>query len=113
MACVGGGNANPRGFQALDSALETALQLALSVPLVDVNAFPKLCKAYFIFFEILFRNHIGAVVALDTPVFMRVMHSLHDGLQVCVRVCIYFWMSWPGWTEVVERYIFSVFIDIC
>ncbi|CAM9433954.1 unnamed protein product [Ascophyllum nodosum] len=67
--------------KALDSALETALQLALSVPLVDVNAFPKLCKAYFIFFEILFRNHIGAVVALDTPVFMRVMHSLHDGLQ--------------------------------
>lgn len=69
--------------QALDSALETALQLALSVPLADVTAFPKFCKAYFVFFEILFRNHIAVVVALDTPVFMRVMHALHEGLQVC------------------------------
>ncbi|CAN0553100.1 unnamed protein product, partial [Laminaria digitata] len=66
---------------ALDSALETALQLALSVPLADVTAFPKLCKAYFVFFEILFRNHITVVLALDTPVFMRVMQALHEGLQ--------------------------------
>lgn len=68
--------------QALDSALETALQLALTVPLTDVTAFPKLCKAYFVFFEILFRNHIAVVLALDTPVFMSVMHALHEGLQV-------------------------------
>lgn len=67
--------------QALDNALETALQLALSVPLVDVTAFPKLCKAYFVFFEILFRNHIAVVLALETPVFMRVMQGLHEGLQ--------------------------------
>lgn len=58
------------------------MQLALSVPLADVTAFPKLCKAYFAFFEILFRNHIAVIVALDTPVFMRVMHALHEGLQV-------------------------------
>ncbi|CAM9777558.1 unnamed protein product, partial [Sphacelaria rigidula] len=68
--------------KALDNALETALNLALSVPLADVTAFPKLCKSYFVFFEILFRNHIAVVVALDTPVFMRVMHALHEGLQV-------------------------------
>ncbi|CAN0057585.1 unnamed protein product, partial [Discosporangium mesarthrocarpum] len=67
--------------KALESALETALQLALSVPLADVMAFPKLCKAYFLFFEILFRNHIGVIMALDTPVFMRVMQALHEGLQ--------------------------------
>lgn len=73
-------------MQALDNALETALQLALSVPLADVTAYPKLCKAYFVFFEILFRNHITVVVALDTPVFMRVMHALHEGLQVSVCV---------------------------
>lgn len=75
--------------QALDNALETALQLALSVPLADVTAYPKLCKAYFVFFEILFRNHITVVVALDTPVFMRVMHALHEGLQVLLpcRCC--------------------------
>lgn len=52
------------------------------MPLADVTAYPKLCKAYFVFFEILFRNHIQVVVALDTPVFMRVMHALHEGLQV-------------------------------
>ena len=64
--------------------METALQLALSVPLADVTAFPKLCKAYFVFFEILFRNHITVLLALDTPVFMRVMQALHEGLQVRV-----------------------------
>ncbi|CAM9146814.1 unnamed protein product, partial [Choristocarpus tenellus] len=67
--------------KALEHALETALQLALSVPLADVMAFPKLCKAYFSFFEILFRNHMGIIAALDTPVFMRVMQALHEGLQ--------------------------------
>ncbi|CAM9455170.1 unnamed protein product, partial [Phaeothamnion confervicola] len=67
--------------KALDNALETALQLALSVPLADIMAFPKLCKGYFSFFEILFRNHIQVVLALDTVVFMQVMQAQHEGLQ--------------------------------
>lgn len=66
---------------ALDSALETALKLALQIPLPDVMAYPKLCKTYFYFFEVLFRNHIGVVLRLDAPVFSQILRAVHDGLS--------------------------------
>lgn len=41
----------------------------------------QLSKAYFAFFEVLFRNHIAAVLSLATPVFLQVVQALHEGLQ--------------------------------
>ena len=67
--------------RALDSALDVALRLALTVPLDDINAYPKLSKAYYSFIEILFRNHRKPAFALDTTVFMQIMSTVHDGLQ--------------------------------
>ena len=67
--------------RALESSLDVALQMALSVPLDDVNAYPKLSKAYYSFIEILFRSHRKTVFALDTTVFMQIMTTVHDGLQ--------------------------------
>jgi len=67
--------------RALESALDVALQMALSVPMDDINAYPKLSKAYYSFVEILFRNHKKTVFALDTSVFMQIMTTVHDGLQ--------------------------------
>jgi exportin-7 len=67
--------------RALESALDVALQMALSVPLEDINAYPKLSKAYYSFVEILFRSHKKTVFALDTAVFMQIMTTVHDGLQ--------------------------------
>jgi exportin-7 len=67
--------------RALDSALDVALRLALTVPLDDINAYPKLSKAYYSFIEILFRNHRKPAFALDTNVFMQIMSTVHDGLQ--------------------------------
>jgi exportin-7 len=67
--------------RALENALDVALQLALSVPLDDINAYPKLSKAYYSFAEILFRSHKKTVFALDTTVFMQIMTTVHDGLQ--------------------------------
>lgn len=55
--------------------------MALSVPFQEVMAFPKLAKAYFAFFEVLFRNHINSVLSLGTPVFLQVIQAQHDGLQ--------------------------------
>ena len=67
--------------RALENALDVALQMTLSVPMDDVNAYPKLSKAYFSFIEILFRNHQKTAFALDTNVFMQIMATVHDGLQ--------------------------------
>jgi exportin-7 len=67
--------------RALDSALDVALTMALSVPLDDINAYPKLSKAYYSFIEILFRSHRKTVFALDTNVFLQIMTTVHDGLQ--------------------------------
>lgn len=67
--------------QALDNSLDIALQMALSVPLDDVVAYPKLSKAFYGFVEIIFRNHQKTVFALDTVVFMQLMTAVHEGLQ--------------------------------
>jgi exportin-7 len=67
--------------RALENALDVALRMALTVPLDDINAYPKLSKAYFSFIEILFRNHRRTAFALDTNVFMQIMSTVHDGLQ--------------------------------
>ncbi|KAL3918381.1 MAG: hypothetical protein SGILL_004261 [Bacillariaceae sp.] len=66
---------------ALSSSLATALKMALSVPLDDINAYPKLSKAYYSFIEILFRSHKKTVFALDTNTFLQIMNTVHDGLQ--------------------------------
>jgi exportin-7 len=67
--------------QALDSSLDITLQMALSIPLDDVVAYPKLSKAFYGFIEIIFRNHQKTVFALDTLVFMQLMTAVHEGLQ--------------------------------
>eukprot|EP00586_Coscinodiscus_wailesii_P002586 CAMPEP_0172484254 /NCGR_PEP_ID=MMETSP1066-20121228/11629_1 /TAXON_ID=671091 /ORGANISM="Coscinodiscus wailesii, Strain CCMP2513" /LENGTH=1123 /DNA_ID=CAMNT_0013248627 /DNA_START=273 /DNA_END=3644 /DNA_ORIENTATION=+ len=67
--------------RALESALDVALQLALGVPLEDVLAYPKLSKAFYGFVEILFRNHIATVLALETNILMQLMNAVHEGLQ--------------------------------
>lgn len=67
--------------RALENALDVALRMALSIPLDDINAYPKLSKAYYSFIEILFRNHRRTAFALDTNVFMQIMSTVHDGLQ--------------------------------
>lgn len=67
--------------RALDNALDVALRMALTVPLDEINAYPKLSKAYYSFIEILFRNHRKTAFALDTSVFMQIMSTVHDGLQ--------------------------------
>lgn len=67
--------------RALDNALDVALRMALTVPLDEINAYPKLSKAYYSFIEILFRNHRKTAFALETNVFMQIMSTVHDGLQ--------------------------------
>jgi hypothetical protein len=67
--------------RALENALDVALRMALTIPLDDISAYPKLSKAYYSFIEILFRNHGKTAFALDTNVFMQIMSTVHDGLQ--------------------------------
>lgn len=66
---------------ALENSLDVSLQMALSVPLEDIVAYTKLSKAFYGLVEILFRNHIQVVVALETSVFMQLMTAVHEGLQ--------------------------------
>jgi hypothetical protein len=53
------------------------------IPLADITAFPKLARAYYTFFEILFRNHIHIVLQLDTPVFTQVSSLLSTLFFTC------------------------------
>jgi len=66
---------------SLDNALDVALQLVLGIPIDHVLAYPKVSKVYFAFIEILFRNHIATVLAMETNVFMQLLSGIHEGLQ--------------------------------
>ena len=67
--------------RALDNALDVALKLILTVSLDDIVSFPKLSKSYFAFLELLFKNHIAAVLQLDTGILLQLMNAVHEGLQ--------------------------------
>ncbi|XP_020583415.1 exportin-7-A isoform X4 [Phalaenopsis equestris] len=69
------------GDRALAEALDIALKMTLSVPLVDVLAFRKLTRAYFAFMEVLFNGHITFILNLDTSTFMHIVGSLESGLK--------------------------------
>lgn len=66
---------------ALENALDICLKMALSIPLEQVIAYPKLSKSVFGFIEIMFRNHNKTTMALETGVFMQLMNAVHEGLQ--------------------------------
>jgi len=69
------------GDKSLDNALEIVLKISLSIPLTDVLSYPKLAKAYYTFFEIIFRNHLSIVLLMDSSVFAQIMTAIHEGLQ--------------------------------
>jgi len=66
---------------ALDKALDVGLKMIMTVTLEDVLAYPKLSKSYYGFVEIIFRNHIKTVLALENNVLMQLMTAVHEGLQ--------------------------------
>ncbi|CAI5723453.1 hypothetical protein KXD40_000640 [Peronospora effusa] len=82
---LGGNYVNFGVFQlyndkSLENVLEIALQLVLSIPHEDLMHYPKLKNAYFFFLEILFRNQLASVVALEDSIFRQLVQSLHEGI---------------------------------
>jgi exportin-7 len=67
--------------QALQNALDVCLQICLQIPLTDVMAYIKLCRAYFAFLEVLFRNHLDSLSGLDSTVFLQLLKTNLEGLQ--------------------------------
>ncbi|KAF4035500.1 Importin-beta N-terminal domain [Phytophthora infestans] len=83
---LGGSYVNFGVFQlyndkSLENALEIALQLVLSIPHEDLMHYPKVKNAYFFFLEILFRNQLASVVALEDGIFRQLVQSLHEGMN--------------------------------
>ncbi|CAL5435333.1 unnamed protein product [Camellia sinensis] len=69
------------GDRALSDALDIALKLILSIPLVDILAYRKLTGAYFAFLEVLLNSHVTFVLNLDTSTFRYIVGSLESGLR--------------------------------
>ena len=67
--------------QALQNSLDISLQMCLQIPLADIMAYVKLSKAYFAFLEVLYRNHLDVLSGLDSPVFMQLVKTIHEGSQ--------------------------------
>ncbi|XAR48327.1 hypothetical protein NMG60_11031103 [Bertholletia excelsa] len=69
------------GDRALSDALDIALKLITSIPLVDILAYRKLTGAYFSFLEVLLNSHITFILNLDTVTFSYIVGSLESGLR--------------------------------
>lgn len=65
----------------LKLCLTQTLQYAMSVRFAHIINFPKVAATYFAFLEVAFRQHLDLLVDLcDTPKFLAVVSSLHEGL---------------------------------
>ncbi|KFM22754.1 Exportin-7 [Auxenochlorella protothecoides] len=69
------------GDPALNDALDMAVRLALNIPLADILAYRKVCKAYFALVDMLCASHVPLLAARDTPTFVFLLSSLDAGLK--------------------------------
>jgi exportin-7 len=67
---------------SLIKVLDVVIRLALTIPLEDVIAYTKLCKSYFGLLEILFSNHTEMIVSVETPIFLKLLASLEEGIKL-------------------------------
>lgn len=67
---------------SLVKVLDVIIRLALSIPLTDILAYQKLCKAYYGLLEILFNQHMEAVISFETPIFLNLLVSLEEGIKL-------------------------------
>ncbi len=67
---------------SLSSALETALQLALSIPDADLQAYPKLCRAFYFFMHVMSKNHLKSLVGIPPQHWQHIMKCMREGLEV-------------------------------
>ena len=67
---------------SLSNALETALQLALSIPDTDLQAYPKLSRAFYFFMHVMSKNHLKSLVGIPAQHWQRIMVCLREGLEV-------------------------------
>jgi hypothetical protein len=69
------------GDRALRDALSGALAAALSVPLPDVLAHRKVCRAYFALLETLCHGHVAQLAQQPGETFARLAASLEHGVK--------------------------------
>ena len=55
--------------------------MALSIPLSDIMAFPKVAKAYFTLLESLCHNHLSVIAGAELSTFCFIANSLEAGLR--------------------------------
>lgn len=67
--------------KALQNALDIVLQTCLQIPAADINEFEKLAISYYALLEALFRSHLDVLCGLDSPIFLQLVRSNHEGLQ--------------------------------
>jgi exportin-7 len=70
------------GDKALSNALNSVLKLTLAVPLEQLMIYTKVRKDFFTFLEILYRNHLDLLMAVESKVLWGLTGSLHEGLHV-------------------------------
>lgn len=65
---------------ALIDVLKVVLGVVLDIPTADIIQYPKLCRSYFALVENLFLNHMDLIIKFSTPIFLKMVVSLEDGL---------------------------------
>eukprot|EP00040_Diaphanoeca_grandis_P028479 m.165065 g.165065 ORF g.165065 m.165065 type:complete len:1101 (-) comp31368_c0_seq1:40-3342(-) len=80
------------GDDALDVAFNIFFKLLVSVPLEDLLAYPKLCKAYYLVLVAITRDHLPYVANLGQDFFGFLCSTILEGIksvdvQICTQCC--------------------------
>jgi exportin-7 len=68
------------GDQSLSQSLQLALQMCLSIPYPDLQAYQKPLKSYYFFIELATRNHMHLVMKLNAEMMQQILLSIEEGL---------------------------------
>jgi len=65
---------------SLSTSMSLALQMCLSIPLQELNAYLKALKPCYTFLDLAARGHMPKVMELETPMLVTLLLSLEEGL---------------------------------
>lgn len=67
--------------RSLIDVLLIITKLTLMIPIKEIMSFPKLCKSYFTFLDVLFNSHTETAISFDSQTFLQLVISFEEGIK--------------------------------
>eukprot|EP00923_Selenidium_pygospionis_P045719 GHVN01078968.1.p1 GENE.GHVN01078968.1~~GHVN01078968.1.p1 ORF type:complete len:1131 (+),score=105.62 GHVN01078968.1:200-3592(+) len=91
---------------ALANALELALQMCLTIPEQDLQAYLKCLKPYYTYLELATKSFMPYVLKLDNGLVAQLLHSVEDGL------CSFYQAVWIQCCNILDNVVSFIYTNL-